>query len=74
MCVPAGRPGAQAEALSALLGVAQNYGGALQPHWHQLSAFALQQLQANLQVRPWMSNVSTQPNSAYQASLPSVTQ
>eukprot|EP00891_Asterochloris_glomerata_P009277 jgi/Astpho2/9277/Aster-x0847 len=45
-----GRSGAQVEALSALVGVAQNYDGALQPHWHQLSAFALQQLQANQQV------------------------
>ena len=52
--MPAGRPGAQAEALTALVGVAQNYRAALLPHWQQLSAFAVQQLHANQQVRPWM--------------------
>ena len=49
--MPTGRPGVQAEALSALVGIAQKYGATLLPHWHLLSAFALQQLQANVQVQ-----------------------
>ena len=66
--MPAGRPGAQAEALTALVGVAQNYGAALLPHWLQLSAFAVQQLQAHQQVQPWMLNCQNS-RSACRASL-----